>query len=44
MTHTYNQPVGGEPASVTLTIKSKDVIAFAASDSGITMSGTLKRQ
>jgi hypothetical protein len=44
MTYSYNQPIGGEPVNVTLTMKSKDVIAYAGNGSGITMSGTLKRQ
>jgi hypothetical protein len=44
MTYSYNQPIGGEPVNVTVTMKSKDVIAYAGNGSGITMSGTLKRQ
>lgn len=44
ITYTYQQPSGDGLASVRITRKSADSIAYSASASGITLSGTLSRQ
>lgn len=44
VTFDYAQPADGATASVVITRKSGDTIGYAASASGITLSGTLKRQ
>lgn len=44
VTYTYQQPDGDGKASVRITRKSANSISYAASASGITLSGTMQRQ